>query len=148
MKCNLFTERFATYEYGSFNNGTISKSSYMVFIDICIYICTRCDQKITVLFKFREKHMFDFHIFVLLCWHTCLLYIYVDNISHFGLSVCFWQIKGLVVFWCALQFFTIRKNGSKNNGYFLIIPRVTAGRQHNRDILNGHLVFILISYTN
>ena len=39
--------------------------------------------------------------------------IYFDNISHFGLSVDFWQIKSLVVVWCALRFFTIRKNRSK-----------------------------------
>ena len=34
-------------------------------------------------------------------------YIYVDNISYFGLSVCFWQMKSLNVFWCALRFSTI-----------------------------------------
>ena len=39
--------------------------------------------------------------------------IYVDNISHFGLSVCFWQIKMLVVFWCALRFFCYSKKWIK-----------------------------------
>ena len=48
--------------------------------------------------------MFDFRIFFfLLYWYTCLLYVYVDNISHLGLSVCFWQIKRLVVF-CLIKF--------------------------------------------
>ena len=42
--------------------------------------------KITVIFKFRELRMFDFRILSLLCWYTCLLNMYVDNISHFGLS--------------------------------------------------------------
>ena len=54
-----------------------------------------------------------FALFLLLCWYTYLLYVYVDNISHFGLSVCFWQIKRLIVFWCALRFFTIRKHSKK-----------------------------------
>ena len=34
--------------------------------------------------------MFDFRMSV----------IYIDSISDFGLSVCFWQIKNLVLFWC------------------------------------------------
>ena len=132
---------------------------------------TRCNQKITVIFKFRELRLFDFrissvwfpwkrrnhysswwhlphhdnrfvyplkpHRFIALTvwWSLIYMYevwpnnnryfklswvmfvpmsvIYVDNISHFGLSVCFWQIKRLVVFWCALRLFPIRKNGSK-----------------------------------
>ena len=45
--------------------------------------------------------------------------IYVDNISHFGLSVCFWQMKRLVVFRCTLRIFTIRKNGSQKLYYVL-----------------------------
>ena len=53
------------------------------------------------------------HFCFLLYWYTFLLYIYVDNIGHFGLSVCFWQIKRLVVFWCALRFFTISKKWIK-----------------------------------
>ena len=45
--------------------------------------------------------------------HKCV--IYSDNISHFGLSVCFRQIKRLVVFWCIFRFFAIqKKNGSTN----------------------------------
>ena len=42
------------------------------------------------------------------CWYTCLLYIYVDNISHFWLSVYFWQIKRFLVFQCGLRSFTIQ----------------------------------------
>lgn len=37
---------------------------------------TRCNQKLTIIFKFRELHMFDFRIIV-------------NNISHFGLLAWF-----------------------------------------------------------
>ena len=51
-------------------------------------IYTRCDQKITVILKFPKLLMFDFRIlFSYVRTHVC--YIYLDNISHFGLSVCF-----------------------------------------------------------
>ena len=40
---------------------------------------------------------------------------YVDNISHFALSVCFRQIKRLIVFWCALRFFFLFKKMSQRN---------------------------------
>ena len=46
--------------------------------------------------------------------HMSFIYEHVDSISHFEVSVCFWQIIRLVVFWCALRFFTIRKSGSKS----------------------------------
>ena len=46
-----------------------------------IYTC-EVWSKITVIFKFRELRTFDLYMSV----------IYVDNISHFGLSVCFRQI--------------------------------------------------------
>ena len=46
---------------------------------------TRCDQKINVIFKLRELHMFDYVMLV----HMSV--IYIDNISHFGLSACFWH---------------------------------------------------------
>ena len=36
--------------------------------------------------------------------------IYADNISHCVLSICFWQIKILVEFWCALRLFIIQRN--------------------------------------
>ena len=38
------------------------------------YVHTRCDQKITVILKFRELSVFDFRIFFLLCCYTCLLH--------------------------------------------------------------------------
>ena len=61
----------------------------------------------------KKYRMFDFIIFF--CYAGTHAYCcYVDNVSHFGLSVCFWQMKRLVVFWCALRFFTIQKYGSKN----------------------------------
>ena len=41
-----------------------------------IYICTRCDQKITVIFKFHKLRMFDFF---------CYVGTYI--IGHFNLSV-------------------------------------------------------------
>ena len=45
--------------------------------------------------------------------------IYVDNISYFGSTVCFWQINIIFVFWCTLWFFSIRKsNGSKKLSIF------------------------------
>ena len=85
-----------------------SLNFYRVTID------TRCDQKITVIFIFRDLHIFDFRITFSVMWvHMSVIYGYADNISHFGMSVCFWQIIRLIVFWCALRFFTIRKNGSK-----------------------------------
>ena len=70
-------------------------------------ICTRCEQKITVVFKFLlELRMFVFRI---------LFFSYIDSIMPALLDfVCFWKIKRkFVVFWCALRFFTIPKNGSK-----------------------------------
>ena len=56
---------------------------------------TRCNQKITAIFKISWVKYVQFSPFFLLCLHTCLLYIlvYVHNISHFELSVCFRQIK-------------------------------------------------------
>ena len=52
------------------------------------------------------KHNRYFQILCILHFFFCYV-IYVDNISHFGLSVCFWQLKKLVVFWCPLRFFTM-----------------------------------------
>ena len=43
----------------------------------------RCDQKIIVIFKFRELRMYDIRMLV----HMSV--IYVDNVSHFGMSVLF-----------------------------------------------------------
>ena len=71
---------------------------------VCLYVCHVCDQKLTVIFNFLSYvHTFDFCIFFYyVATHSCC------HISHFLLSVCFWQIKrGLVVFWCALRFFYI-----------------------------------------
>ena len=56
-----------------------------------------------------------FALFSVMLVHMSI--IYIDNISHFRWSVYFWQIKRLVVFWCALRFFTIRRNGSKKLYY-------------------------------
>ena len=52
---------------------------------------TRCDQKITVIFKFRESRMLDFRIFLCVIFVISVIYmlVYVDNISHSGFSVCF-----------------------------------------------------------
>ena len=47
---------------------------------------TRCNTKISVIFKFRESSKFDFRNFFSVMLVYRLLY-YVD-ISHFGLSVC------------------------------------------------------------
>ena len=46
-----------------------------------------CDQKITVIFEFRELHIFDFHIFF--CYGTlaCCIPTYVDNISHLKILI-------------------------------------------------------------
>ena len=60
-------------------------------------------KKITVIFKLHELRMFDFRMWccVMLVYMSA---IYAENISHFVLSVYFWQIKRLVVFWCAFRF--------------------------------------------
>ena len=63
-------------------------------------------QKIIVIFKFRALPMFDMSIL--------LVDMYVDNISHFGLPVWFWQTKRIVVLRKALRFFTIRKTDQGN----------------------------------
>ena len=69
---------------------------FVVHMNTCQ--CTRFDQKITVIFKFRKLRFL--HFLILLCWYTWLLYTRVDNIIiRIALSVCFWQIKMLVVFW-------------------------------------------------
>ena len=47
------------------------------------YVDTKCDQKITAIFKFRELRIFNLLIFSVLLVHMSV--IYVDNISHFGL---------------------------------------------------------------
>ena len=71
---------------------------------------TRRDQKITIIFKFPELHMFNFRISAsIMLVHMSVTSIHVDHISHFVLSVCIWQIKRFVVFWCALWFFTSKK---------------------------------------
>ena len=58
--------------------------------------------------------MMDFRIFFpVMLVHMSVLY--VDNISHVGLSVCFWQIKRLVLFWCALRFFCFSKKMDQRN---------------------------------
>ena len=89
-----------------------------IILSNTVYMYTRCDEKITVILKFHELRMVDFRIFffAFLCvfWYTSLLYTtYVDNINLFELLICFWQIKRLLVFWCALRIYTIRKSGSK-----------------------------------
>ena len=49
---------------------------------------TRRDQKVTVIFKFRELRMFDFYTFFsAMLVHKSAIFVY--NINHFGLSVCF-----------------------------------------------------------
>ena len=69
-------------------------------------------KKLTVIFKSCVLSMFDFLIFFsVMLLHMAV--IYFDNISHFGLSVCFKEIKRLIVFCCVLRFFTFRKNRSK-----------------------------------
>ena len=67
-------------------------------------IYTRCDHKITVIYKFHELEMFDFRIFFFVILVRMSI-IYVGNISHFGLSVCFRQIKKLVVFSSTRRFY-------------------------------------------
>ena len=54
----------------------------------------KCDQKITVILKFRELRCSIFAYFSVMLVHMPV--IYVDNISHIGLSVCFWREKKLV----------------------------------------------------
>ena len=60
--------------------------------------------KITLNLKFRKLRIFDFRILFFCYVDTRTYVIYVDSISHFGLSVCFWQIKRLV---CVLVCFSI-----------------------------------------
>ena len=47
--------------------------------------------------------------------------IYVNNISHFRLSVCFCQIKTIVVFWCALRFLLFEKNSFSERYHWALI---------------------------
>ena len=42
------------------------------------------------------------HMFVVVVCLISMSVVHVDNISHFELLICFWQIKKLVVFWCAM----------------------------------------------
>ena len=81
---------------------------------------------IIVIFNFRELRMIDFCIFLLV--HSSVIFVYVDNFSHFGLSVCFWHKKRLIVFWCALRFFTIQKNGSRKCIKFCIKNEIKFAR--------------------
>ena len=46
-----------------------------------------------------------FAFFSVMLVHISVIRVYVDNISHFVVSVCFWQLKRLVVFWCVHRFF-------------------------------------------
>ena len=49
---------------------------------------TKCDQKITDIFKFHELHIFCY-----VGTMAVMSVIYVDNICHFGLVICFGKIK-------------------------------------------------------
>ena len=75
---------------------------------------TRCDQKITVIFKFRKLHMFDSRIFFsVMLAHMSV--IHVDNISLIGLIVSLFLTDKKVkrVLLCSSIFYYLRKNGSK-----------------------------------
>ena len=50
-------------------------------------MCTRCDQKIIVIFKFLELQCSVFAFFSVMLVHMSV--IYVNNISDLELSVCF-----------------------------------------------------------
>ena len=65
--------------------------------------------------------MFDFCIFSVMLVHMSV--INLDNVSHFELSVYFWQIRRLAVLWWALRFFTIWRNGTKKLFKFRVMIR-------------------------
>ena len=67
-----------------------------------LYIHTRCDQKIMAIFNSRELRMF-----VILVHMSA---IYVDNISHFELSICFLTGKKVSrVLVCSSIFYNSKK---------------------------------------
>ena len=75
--------------------------------------------------------MFDFLLFssVMLVYISVL---YVDNVSHFELSVCFWKLKNLVLFWWAVLFFLLfdkmdRRN--EENTKFCVKNEITCARR-------------------
>ena len=71
---------------------------------------TRCDQKISVIIKFSYVR---FSYFFLL--RTNISVIYADNISHFGLSVCFDRSKGLSCFDMLFDFDLLFQNMVQRN---------------------------------
>ena len=53
---------------------------------------------------------------------------YVDYISHFEMPVCFWQIKKLVVFWCALRLLVFELMAHKNYIQFCLKNEIKCAR--------------------
>ena len=70
---------------------TIKKNQHIKRVNYCTILCmdVRGVMKNNrfQIFKFRELRMFDFRIFFCMLVHMSV--IYIDNISYFGLSVCF-----------------------------------------------------------
>lgn len=114
--CGLFLmTRLDAWIISVLIKGPLNTQHHIVFklhTYICMKVeCTRSDQKFTVIFKFRKLRMFDFRIFCsVMLVHMAVTCSFLANVSHFGLSVCFWQRTRSVVFICALRCFTIRKN--------------------------------------
>ena len=58
-------------------------------------------------------------------------------------QICFWQIKGSVVFWYVLRFFIIQKNGTRNFMKLMIVPWFqchshTSVFRHPLELMNRH----------
>ena len=98
-------------EYFRKLNIWICKLLYFFTKHTRIQICTRCDQKLQLFLNFVSYICSISAFFSVILVYMSV--IYVDDISHFGLSVYFWQIKSLVVFWYTLPFFIIRKKWIK-----------------------------------